>query len=480
MAFNSIPFFCFFLLFIGLYWGFCYQNITRRNVLILLGSLCFYAYTDYRLLGLVLLSTGITYALGLAIEKAKNPKTRNAYVYAAMGLLLLNLAFFKYYNFFAQSVNQLGLGLQISTLDILLPLGISFYTFRLMSYILDIDKKKAEACQNPLLFFNYTLYFPSIISGPIDRARLLIPQFQKEISFDQQRFSDAGRQFLLGLFKKIVIADNIGQLTATIFGQYETLPASTLVLGAFLYTIQLYTDFSGYSDMAIGVSRMLGIDIAKNFDNPFFAQNIADFWRKWHISLTSWLTDYVFAPLNIRFRDYEKYGLLMAVIINFTVIGFWHGANWTYVAFGLLHGLYYIPLVLGGKMNKRLKYQKGQAYPKLKEFLGILKTFALVMLANVLFFSKDLQGAFSYYRHMFAASLFKIPELKDRVTMLWLIPLIFLFLCWEWKQKDQAHALQIEHILSKPWQRMVLYQIILLLIIFLGAYGNTSFIYFNF
>ena len=253
-------------------------------------------------------------------------------------------------------------------------LGISFFTFRTLSYLLDIDKGKIKAEKNWVVFFAYVSFFPSILSGPIDRAKNLIPQLEKKRAFDYNQAIDGLRQILWGLFKKIVIADNCAPFVNQIFNNYQSYPSSSLLLGAFFYAIQIYADFSGYSDMAIGISRLMGFNITKNFDFPFFAQNIAEYWRKWHMSLTSWLTDYVFTPLSIAFRDYGKWGLTFAIIINFTIIGIWHGPNWTYVLFGFLHGCYFIPLILRGTMNKKNKIAKGKLFPSFRELINMLAT----------------------------------------------------------------------------------------------------------
>ena len=234
----------------------------------------------------------------------------------------------------------------------MIPLGISFFTFRTISYVLDVYNENIEATKDWLVFFNYVAFFPSILSGPIDKSKLFIPQLETNRIFDYKEASSGIRQILWGLFKKVVVADNCSFFVNEIFGNNYDYSGATLLIGAIFFSFQLYADFSGYSDMAIGVSRVLGFNISKNFDFPFFSQNIAEFWRKWHISLTSWLTEYVFTPLNFSLRKLGKTGLIISILINFTICGIWHGANWTYILFGFIHGCLFIPLILNETLNK--------------------------------------------------------------------------------------------------------------------------------
>ena len=305
----------------------------------------------------------------------------------------------------------------------------------------------------------------------------VLPPSALEIAY--QNAVDGLRQMLWGLFKKVVIANNCAVITNDVFANYQNLPASSLVIGMFLYTIQIYADFSGYSDMAIGVARLLGFNITKNFDFPFFAQNIADFWRRWHISLTSWLTEYVFTPLSIFFRDYANNGLILAIIINFTLIGIWHGANWTYILFGFLHGLYYIPLILKGTMNKKKKL----ANTGLKEVFNMLKTFTLVMLTFVIFKATSITEAFDFYKHLGAKSLFQIPVLNG-VSMVYfgsILGYILLMFIMEWKAKTKEHALEHFGTNQPRIVRWLGYCLLIMVIYyFSSAVSNQDFIYLQF
>lgn len=483
MVFNSIPFVLFFTTFFLLYWLVVNKNLKAQNLLLLLGSYFFYAWTDWRLLSFLIAVSGLNYFLGLKIESAVNEKAKRLFLYIGLIQGIGGLLFFKYYNFFVSAFNEafhsIGISLGLTTLNLIVPLGISFFTFRTISYLLDIDKGKAEACKDWLVFFNYVAFFPSILSGPIDKAKTFIPQLETQRAFDYQNAVDGLRQILWGLFKKVVVANNCAVITNDVFSNYQNLPASSLVIGMFLYTIQIYADFSGYSDMAIGVARLLGFKITKNFDFPFFAQNIADFWRRWHISLTSWLTEYVFTPLSIYFRDYANYGLILAIVINFTLIGIWHGANWTYILFGFLHGIYYIPLILKGTMNKKKKL----ANTGWKELFNMAKTFTLVMLTFVIFKATSVTEAFDFYKHLGSKSLLELPVLNG-VSLLYfgsILGYILLMLVMEWKAKTSEHAL--EHLgTNQPRIVRWLFYVLLLLVIyyFSSAVSNQDFIYLQF
>jgi alginate O-acetyltransferase complex protein AlgI len=483
MLFNSIPFALFFSLFFLSYWVLFDKHLTLQNLLILAGSYLFYAWWDPRFLLLLFGSSLLNYFLGLAIHRSGKEKTRNFLLGVGLVQGLGCLAFFKYFNFFIQSFisafSALRIRSDITTLNIILPLGISFYTFRTLSYLLDIKRRKIEPTRDWIVFLSYVSFFPCIISGPIDRPETLIPQLEKRRVFNYGQASDGMRQILWGLFKKIIIADNCAVFTSGTFDHYTALPASALLAGIFLYTIQIYADFSGYSDMAIGLSSLLGFKITRNFNFPFFAQNIADFWRRWHISLTSWLTDYVFTPLAIYFRDYGKAGLIAAILINFTAIGIWHGPNLTFVLFGFLHGCYYIPLILRGEMNKKEKMRKDRLLPTPAAFGKMAGTFTLVMFTFVIFRADTLSQAFSYYGSLFSPSLFSRFAITEKVNTLVTLACIVLMLLAEWFQRDKQHALQIDFITQFPFRALIYFGLILI-ILFFSPTINADFIYFKF
>lgn len=483
MIFNSIPFAVFFTCFFVLYWFVFKQNLKLQNLLVLAGSYFFYGWWDWRFLALLIGSSLLNYYLGLRIAQTTNTKHRKWLLYTGLLQGLAGLIFFKYYNFFitsfAEAFSVFNIKLHVQTLQLILPLGISFYTFRTISYLLDVDKNKIQPTKDWVVFFSFVAFFPGLISGPIDKAKLLIPQLEKTRVFNYAQITDGMRQILWGLFKKIVVADNCAEIANQIFDNYKNLPASSLALGALFYTFQLYADFSGYSDMAVGFARLLGFNITKNFNFPFFAQNIADYWRRWHMSLTAWLTEYVFTPLSISFRDYGKTGLAIAIIINFTICGIWHGANWTYILFGFLHGCYFIPLIIKGTMNKKSKAPKDTLLPSLLEFKNIVATFILVMLTNIVFRADSVAHVGDYFSRLFSMSFFSYPLFTNRISAL--ISLIFsvVFLVVEWLQRDKEHGLQLNNAKIPQAFRWLIYYIIGIVILWFGGTQDT-FIYFQF
>jgi alginate O-acetyltransferase complex protein AlgI len=482
MLFTSITFVIFFGLFFLLYWFVFNGNVKLQNLLLLAGGYVFYAWWDWRFLPLLIASSSLNYFLGIGIYKARQTKQSSLLLWIGLLQGLGSLLFFKYFNFFVKSTitafATFNIRLDTYTLNIILPLGISFYTFRTISYLLDIKHGKIKPTTNWVVFFCYVSFFPCVISGPIDRPKTLIPQLTRKRVFDYAQATDGMRQILWGLFKKIVIADNCAVFTGDIFEHYKTLPASSLLFGAFLYTIQIYADFSGYSDIAIGLSNIIGIKVTRNFNTPFFAQNIADFWRRWHISLTGWLTDYVFAPLSIYFRDLGKMGLILAIVINFTAIGIWHGPNWTFFLFGFLNGCYYIPLILRGTLYKKKKITE-PLQPAIPVLLSVAGTFILVMFTFILFRADSLAQAFDYYQGLFSRSMFTAPVIIEKVNTAATLVCIVIMLAAEWLQRDKQHALQIDFIKKSPVRVIIYYGLILIILTF-TATRNSDFIYFKF
>lgn len=306
-----------------------------------------------------------------------------------------------------------------------------------------------------------------------------MPQLEKQREFDYELAADGMRQILWGVFKKMVVADNCAIIANNIFSNYHNLPGSSLLMGAFFYTVQMYADFSGYSDMAIGIAKLLGFTITPNFDAPFFARNIAEFWRKWHISLTTWLTEYVFTPLSISFRDMGKFGICLAIIINFTLVGIWHGASWTYIAFGFLHGCYFIPLIIKGTMNKKRKVNGSTLFISITQSFHVLRTFILVMLTFVVFRAATISEAFQYYKILFSQSLFSMPIVFSKLNISKALIFFILMMITEWLQREQTHGLALAH-LKYPAVRSSIYVVLIFLIIWLGAANTNQFIYFNF
>ena len=482
MVFNSVDFLIFFVVVFSLYHFIFKEKTKLQNILLLVASYVFYAWVNWKILPFLALSTAIFYFLGIAVFKAKTGKHKQLLTTLGVVLGIGTLLYFKYFNFFISSFKTLfesiGLQTNLHTFKILIPIGISFYTFRLLSYIIDIKRGKFEPTRDFIVFATYVAFFPCLLSGPIDRPATLIPQLKSRRIFDYSLAVDGMRQILWGLFKKVVIADNCAILVNEVFGgAYQLQTGSTLLLAAIFFSFQMYADFSGYSDMAIGVAKLLGIRVTKNFDFPFYAQNIAEYWRKWHISLTSWLTDYVFMPLNVRWRDHGKWGAIAAIMITFILIGLWHGDNWTFALFGLYHGLLYIPLILSGVMFKKTKleiYKWG--FPKPKVLWNILLTFGLVTIGNIIFRAETIGQAFEYLGGICNTSILSIPFLEQKKLMAFCLVLMLLT---EWVQRNRQHGLEITNI-KNQYVRWCIYFSIIVLIYKFGIFTYKQFIYFQF
>ena len=473
MLFTSLAFIIFFFVFFFLYWFVLNRNLRVQNGLILLGSYFFYCWWDWRFLSLLVGYSLLNYFLGLYIYKANTQKAKNIFLYIGVLAGVGSLIYFKYTNFFITSFIEgfarFNIQLSIKTISIALPLGISFYTFKTLSYLFDIHKGKLEPVKDIVLFSSFIAFFPSLIAGPIDKAQTLIPQLSKKREFVYEDATDGVRQIIYGFFKKLVIADSLSTFTDNIFDNYHSMPGSTLVIGAFYYSIQIYADFSGYSDMAIGFARLLGFKITNNFEYPYFAQNVGEYWRRWHISLTKWLTEYVFTPLSIAFRDYGQFGLILAIVINLTVIGAWHGARWTFVVFGFLHGLYFIPLILKGTMNKKVKRDPNKKLPNLNELGHMLKNMAMVTIAFVFFRSDTLSQAFGILKKIASRSLLEHPT---NISLRYLL-VILAFMIVEWIRQNPK--LKISLITYRP-----VFYVLISIMVFLYFGKQASFIYFKF
>lgn len=485
MIFNSYSFLGFFLIVFFLYYFVLNNKIKLQNWLLLLASYCFYGCANWKMIPILLISTLIFYMLGLAIHKtAGTPKSSR---YKLLGIILGVgvLLYFKYMNFFIESFanlfNIIGLHSNWGTFNILMPLGISFFTFKLISYIIEVYREKMEPEKDFVSFATYIAFFPTIMSGPIDRPNTFIRQLHNNRPFDYDLSFDGIRQILWGLFKKMVIADTIALVVNEIWKYQDTFSASTLIMGAILYVFQMYADFSGYSDMAIGVGKILGFRIAINFNYPLFARDISEYWRNWHISLTSWLTDYVFMPLNVKYRNLERWGSILAIIITYLLIGLWHGANWTFALFGLYHGLLYIPLMLSGTFFKKKKLKITRyKLPYFSDFLKMVGTFLLVTFGLVIFRADNIQQAIKYISNVCSASIMSFPKVigYNNVNMLLSIIFIIIMLLYEWKNRNKEYGLDIK-------EKMVIVQychyiFIAFLIYFFGIIDTSGFIYFKF
>lgn len=417
-----------------------------QNLLILLASYFFYGYADWRMLPLLLIATLLFYGLGIAIAKnnSKNEKTASRLTTLSVVLGVGILLYFKYLNFFIESFaalfNTFGLQTNVSTFNIIMPIGVSFFTFKLISYAVEIHRERIEPSKDFVEFSTYIAFFPTILSGPIDRPNKFIPQLQKKREFDYNIAVDGCRQILWGLFTKMVIADNIAKVTDAAWNNIGEQTGAQLLYVALLYPIQMYTDFDGYSNMAIGVGKILNIKIARNFNHPYIARNVAEYWRRWHMSLTSWLTDYVFSPLNIAFREYGKTGLIFAIIINMILVGLWHGANWTFGIFGLYHGLLFVPLILSGSFMKKKKL-KGNAYglPIMQDFLKMIGTYLLVAIGHLIFRAENISQVGEYFSQMASTSIFSFSSIVGKKLFFFCIFILVL----EWIQRDKEYAMQM-------------------------------------
>ena len=477
MLLNSYYFIAFFSIVFILYWFFL-KTKTVQNGLLLLASYVFYASWSFNFLFLLIATTVIVYFVGERMKTAQEKK-KVWWLRAGILVTISQLIYFKYSNFFIENFNDFlinfGVKSNLQLLKLVFPIGISFYSFRMMGYLLDIKNKKLKTEASLLDFSVFVAFFPCIIAGPIDKSTPFIKQLHVKREFSSEQFTDGWRQILWGLFKKLVVADNIATITGPMFADYQNVNGSALFVGAVLYFIQIYSDFSGYSDMAIGISKLLGIKVQPNFNFPLFAQNVADYWRRWHISLTGWLTEYVFTPLSIRFRDYGKWGLIIAIIVNFLVVGFWHGAEWHYIFHGLVSGLMFIPMILNGTMNKKVK-PSNKIIPPIKELWKIGFTFICFTLLMILFSVKDMEMAFTTYKKIFSLSFFQLPNFKLQKEVFLLILLMMLI---EWIGRDKEFAIK-DTFSAKPRILRWGFYYVLVFLIFLFYIAPKGFIYAQF
>jgi alginate O-acetyltransferase complex protein AlgI len=482
MLFNSINFAIFLPIVLILYWFATKDNLRLQNVLLLVASYFFYACWNWMFMFLLIFSTLLDYFTGIKIHEAKNQRTRSFWLWLSIGINLGFLGVFKYYNFFATSLSDglalLGLKVNPGSLEIILPVGISFYTFHGLSYVIDIFKNRIKPERNFVNYSVFVSFFPLLVAGPIERATHLLPQIIKKRVFNYDKAADGLRQILWGLFKKIVIADNCAEYANTIFNNSANYPGSTLVLGALFFTFQIYCDFSGYSDIALGTARLFGIDLLRNFAFPYFSRDIAEFWRRWHISLSSWFKDYLYIPLGG-----SQGGTWMKIrntFIIFLVSGFWHGANWTFIVWGFLNALYIMPSIIFNRNRNNLDIvARGKYLPSLKEFTAIGITFSLTVFAWIFFRAASVTHAFNYISEIFSSSLFTTPHFPGIRKS---IPIVFLtgiFLIIEWMGREQQFAIAR---LGTGWYkpvRWVMYYIIIL-VIYIFAGSEQQFIYFQF
>ncbi len=476
MLFNSIEFAIFLPLIFVIYWGIGSRRVREQNIALLIASYFFYGWWDWRFLGLIAFSTLVDFWVGKSLERIAAPKKRKILLYISLTSNLGLLLFFKYYNFFIDSFVEafkfFGTHFSPNHLNIVLPVGISFYTFQTLSYTIDVYRKKIKPADDWIAFAAFVSFFPQLVAGPIERAANLLPQFQKNREFNTEKAKDGLRQILWGLFKKIVIADTCAIYANDIFGQPESYSTPGLWLGAIYFAFQIYGDFSGYSDIALGLAKLFGFELMKNFNLPYFSRDIAEFWRRWHISLSSWFKDYLYIPLGGSRGNVKK--TLRNVLIIFLISGLWHGANWTFVAWGGIHALFFIPLLLLKRNRKHLdEIAKSRFLPSLSEARQILVTFLQVLIAWVFFRAANINDAIHYVAGMFDLS--NMSAIENYKTK-YLILILFL-LAWEWSFREKEHGL---HISSWPmtWRWLTYSFFIWLILYFMGE--EQEFIYFQF
>ncbi|WP_225035568.1 MBOAT family O-acyltransferase [Winogradskyella sp. SM1960] len=477
MIFNSLDFAIFLPLVFFLYWFVFNKTVSLQNMLVVVASYVFYGWWDYRFLALILFSTIIDFGIGQLLLKTDVHKKRKILLWTSVSVNIGLLGFFKYYNFFADSFVEafsfFGQSIQSNTLNIILPVGISFYTFQTLSYTIDIYRKKLEPTSNFIEFSAFVSFFPQLVAGPIERATNLLPQFKNKRHFKYSEAMDGVYLIIWGLFKKVVIADNCAQFANDIFEHSDNYSSPTLVLGAFYFAFQIYGDFSGYSDMAIGTAKLFGFNLMQNFSVPYFSRDMAEFWRRWHISLSTWFRDYLYIPLGG--SRGSKWRQIRNVFIIFIVSGFWHGANWTFIVWGFLNALYFMPLLL---MNRNRIHTniiaEHRILPSVKEFLQVIVTFALTLLAWVFFRANTITDAFLYLERLFQFS-FKIDRLTLERFSYEMIPLVLVLLGIEWITRTKQHPV-------KNTTTPMLWSMILLLLIFVfGSFSSVQeFIYFQF
>ena len=511
MLFNSFEFAIFLPIVFLLYWFVfdyamrkCKRQLLWQNLFVVVASYIFYGWWDWRFLILIAITTLLSFLSGIGIEYAPTQRGKKAVMIANIIVNLGILGIYKYYDFFATQFARLfGIESNFLLLHLILPVGISFYTFQALSYSIDVYRKQIQPTHDIVAFTAFLSFFPQLVAGPIERATNLLPQFQKKRSFDYATAVDGMRQILWGLFKKIVVADNCATYVDTVFADISNQSGSTLLLAAVLFTFQIYGDFSGYSDIAIGTAKLFGIKLMRNFNVPYFSRDIAEFWRRWHISLTTWFRDYVYIPLGgsrpivpeaIRRRGdkalearYTKWIAVRNTFVIFLLSGFWHGANWTFVLWGAYHALLFVPLLL---LNKNRRYRDTVAtitlpdgtittkwLPSLKETGKMLLTFAMAVFGWIIFRATGLKTLSAWVTGIFDSSFFSIPWLMNRQYYIPLVISILVMLLGEWINRTKEHGLVLS--IKYKWLRLIIYYSLIFAII-ANCGQEQSFIYFQF
>ena len=464
-----------------LYW-FAFKPLKWQNLLLLVASYVFYGWWDWRVLILIVLTSVSSYCSGLLIERYEGKRGVQRAVSAVNIVLNLGiLGTFKYFNFFKDSLASLlsvvGITPDWPTMNIILPVGISFYTFQALSYSIDVYSGRFKATRDAIAFFAFISFFPQLVAGPIERASNLLPQMLRERSFDYGTAVDGMRQMLWGFFKKLIIADGCAEVVNGIWDNLQTSTGLMLVVGSLLFTFQIYTDFSGYSDIAIGCAKLFGFRLTTNFRVPYFSRNVREFWRRWHITLNAWFTQYVYFPLGG--SRCSRGRVILNTVIVFALSGLWHGADWTFVLWGLYLALLFIPLIVFKSHRYKDTVAHGRLLPSAREFVSMLVTFLLINFGWILFRAPDIKTFVDFTSRLFSASLFNYHGLTMKMAsmLLWCAGLLLV----EWFQRERQHVLQIDgyRIFAHQAARLALYALLAFLIFYFAGQVQT-FIYFQF
>jgi len=482
MLFNSIDFAIFLPLVFLIYWFGTNRNTKAQNVFIVIVSYIFYGWWDWRFLSLILFSTLVDYWVGRRLKYQQDTTRRKLLLLTSISVNLGLLGFFKYYNFFldnfVEAFSFFGKDIPANSLNIILPVGISFYTFQTLSYSIDVFRKKMDPTKDFFAFAAFVSFFPQLVAGPIERATNLLPQFFKQRTFDYTDAVNGLRQILWGLFMKVVIADNCAVFANLIFNHSQQYSGSTLVIGALFFTFQIYGDFSGYSNIAIGTARLFGFRLMQNFAFPYFSRDIAEFWRRWHISLSTWFRDYLYIPLGG-----SRAGTWMSIrniFVIFIVSGFWHGANWTFIIWGALNAAFFLPLFLLNKNRTHLgTIAKGRKVPTSGEIFSMTITFGATVLAWIFFRAENVGHAISMLGKIFSASFISIPNFPGISRAGLVLILVVFALAIEWTERERFFALEK---MGLPWPKGIRWSFYVLLVVSIFMFGvkEQEFIYFQF
>ncbi|AXT58375.1 MBOAT family protein [Aquimarina sp. AD1] len=473
MQFNTVDFALFFPIVFVLYWFVFNSSKKIQNIFLLTVSYLFYSFWDWRFLSLIFLSSIIDFLVSSQLQTTTRVRKKillGISLFFNLGVLFV----FKYFNFFIETFTEafllFGKPISYGSLQLVLPVGISFYTFQTLSYTIDVYRERMRATNDIVSFFAFVSFFPQLVAGPIERASNLLPQFNKSRVFNYSKSIDGLRLILGGLFKKMVIADNCAVIVNRLFENYTAYSGSTLLCGAIFFGFQIYGDFSGYSDIAIGSARLLGFDLKKNFNFPYLSKNLIEFWRRWHISLSTWFRDYVYIALGG--NRVSKFRLVFNILVVFLLSGLWHGANLTFIFWGLIHGIILIFTVFINNETKFGVFLQNQN-SIVVDFLRMSITFFIVTIAWVFFRADSITEAFGYLDRIFSSTLFSIPQ----GNKLFLILLIG-YLGIEWFQKKREHLLDIQYISSKSIRYLIYY--VTVFVVFYYAGDLQTFIYFQF